>query len=94
MNFAIKLGRRSISDLKANNYGKVGRLIRRADTDRIEVGVTTIDKMIKEGQTRQLDESLFDFENFQVKQKFVDYLQPFLIPKINGYQKIIKKIVN
>lgn len=94
--FAIQLGRQAVIQVAKGNFGVVSCLKRLASTKNITVNSISLDRMVQEGKTRKLDDSLFDFENYQVKHKFINYLEPIFGPfnfKFDSYTQLTRKVV-
>jgi len=93
---AIELGRRAIVEVERKNFGIASCLKRVTGTNRITVEIAPLEKLVGDGETRKLDDSLFDFDNYQIKHKFVEYLEPILGPfnsKFDSYTKLIQKLM-
>jgi len=93
---AVKLGQRAVNLIKKEKFGYMPA-IKRPDitSQRITIKEVLLDEAVS--QEKLLDDSYFDFENFKVKKKFLNYMAPIL-GKYKGknysYYKLINKIVN
>lgn len=74
---SISLGQKAVN-LVEENQSNLAVCLKRNDwaKNKIEVGTTSLNNMVGKGRYKFLDEEMFDYENFTVKQKFFDYLEP------------------
>lgn len=74
---ARALGERAVEILLAGSFGRMA-CVSRPDMQRMEIDVADIPLAEAVGAVRFLDEAYFDFEKFQVREKFLQYAEPFL----------------
>ncbi|HPV70807.1 MAG TPA: 6-phosphofructokinase [Candidatus Magasanikbacteria bacterium] len=74
---SLALGQKAIN-LVAENQSNIAVCLKRDDwtKTKIEISTASLNNMVGKGRYKFLNEEMFDFENFTVKQKFFDYLAP------------------
>ncbi len=92
--FSMLLGQKAVELLAEAKIGYMSSL-KRPDVKRREIRVTETPLALVVKKYRKLDDTYFDFEKLQVKQKFLDYMEPILgkyKPKDEEYYKLIKSL--
>ncbi len=88
---AIKLGQKAMELVKKGRSGKMTCLIRK--NNQIKISETELRKVI---QYRSMPDDYFDWENFRVTKKYLNYMEPILgkYKRISHdpYYKIIRKV--
>ena len=94
---SVALGKKAVDLVEAEQFN-LAVCVKRDDWTKTEVqiGTSSLDNMVGKGRYKFLEEDMFDFEQFQVKQKFLDYLAPvfpnYPDEKIKEYLKLQEKI--
>ncbi|MFA6392415.1 MAG: 6-phosphofructokinase [Patescibacteria group bacterium] len=77
--FAIKLGEHAIELLAKGDSGKMCCIVRPNESKKeFEIDSVLLEKVFGEENQHVLDDSLFDFQNFQVKEKMREYISSFV----------------
>jgi 6-phosphofructokinase len=91
---ACSLGHQAVNMLKEGKFGHMACIERKKNPESIQVSDIPLEKTA--GKIKVLDESYFDFEKCQVKNKFLDYMKPILGQyqvSNPAYHRLIKRIV-
>ncbi|MCX6778711.1 MAG: hypothetical protein NTU97_00560, partial [Candidatus Magasanikbacteria bacterium] len=74
---SVALGKKAVDLVEAEQFN-LAVCVKRDDWTKteVQVGTATLENMVGKGRYKFLEEDMFDFEKFQVKQKFLDYLAP------------------
>lgn len=91
----IELGKKAVDLLAEGKAGLMSTVVRPNEkSTKLEVDQISLDKVVGEGNYRDMDESLFNFDNFMVKEKFHHYMEPLIekIGKRDDYQELIKSL--
>lgn len=97
-NLSIKLGAHAVELIEQERFDSAVCL-KREDENKNEISIKEIplEEMAGKGRYKFLDEEMFDFDNFKVKQKFLDYLGPvfpnYPEEKIKKYLALQKEVV-
>ncbi|MFC1687542.1 6-phosphofructokinase [Patescibacteria group bacterium] len=94
--YGILLGKNAVEMVEKRMYGYMSSL-KRPDMSKTELVVTEshLDEVVGDDKLRKLDEGMFNFDELQVTQKYLDYMEPALgkFKKKDGpYHQLLKSI--
>ncbi len=73
--FTVKLGEKAIDLIIKKKFGYMS-CITKFSSQKMDIGETLLKKAC--GRYRELDENFFDFKNFQVRKKYLNYIKSIL----------------
>ncbi|MFA6272067.1 MAG: 6-phosphofructokinase [Patescibacteria group bacterium] len=94
--YAIKLGEYAIELLAKEESGKMCCIVRPDDSKKeFKISSISLEKIIGAENHHKLDDSFFDFESFQVKEKMREYIRSFIEANVEDqeYSNLQKKIL-